>query len=278
MKDAFLRSNVHTHSTFCDGKNTVQEMAAAASSSGFVGLGFSGHSPALFDPSCPGISDEAAYRAEVDEMRRKYDGKMSILCGVEQDYYAPVCREDYDYLIGTVHYLPGPQGMLVAIDNTHEEILDLRSAVFSGDGLSVAKSFFELSVENVARYKPDIVGHFDLVVKHNQGGSLFDENSPIYKNAALQAIDAVADIILPYGGIVEVNTGGMARGYRDTPYPDIFILEHLAQRNARVMLSSDSHSVSTLNYGFDKVIEILRAVGFKSVALLQDGYFKNVKI
>ena len=39
-----ILSNAHTHTTFCDGKNTAEEMVQAALDNGFVSLGFSGHS------------------------------------------------------------------------------------------------------------------------------------------------------------------------------------------------------------------------------------------
>ena len=38
-----LRANAHTHTTFCDGKNSVEEMTLAAIERGFVALGFSMH-------------------------------------------------------------------------------------------------------------------------------------------------------------------------------------------------------------------------------------------
>ena len=40
----FMRSSVHCHSTLCDGKNTLQEMASAACAQGLTTLGFTGHS------------------------------------------------------------------------------------------------------------------------------------------------------------------------------------------------------------------------------------------
>ncbi len=38
------KSSVHCHSTMCDGKNTLQEMASAACAQGLETLGFTGHS------------------------------------------------------------------------------------------------------------------------------------------------------------------------------------------------------------------------------------------
>ena len=37
--------NLHTHTTYCDGKNTAEEMVQKAIELGFRSLGFSGHAP-----------------------------------------------------------------------------------------------------------------------------------------------------------------------------------------------------------------------------------------
>ena len=36
--------NLHTHSTYCDGKDTLEEMILSAIEQGFQSVGFSGHS------------------------------------------------------------------------------------------------------------------------------------------------------------------------------------------------------------------------------------------
>ena len=55
--------NLHTHTTFCDGKNTPEEMVRAALSLGMDSLGFSGHGPS----SAP---DEAAMAPEAVPRQR----------------------------------------------------------------------------------------------------------------------------------------------------------------------------------------------------------------
>ena len=40
----YKKSSVHCHSTMCDGKNTLQDMASAACAQGLTTLGFTGHS------------------------------------------------------------------------------------------------------------------------------------------------------------------------------------------------------------------------------------------
>ena len=43
--------NLHSHTTYCDGNNTAEEMVLAAIQSGFDVFGFSGHSYLDFDDS-----------------------------------------------------------------------------------------------------------------------------------------------------------------------------------------------------------------------------------
>ncbi|MFV0414310.1 MAG: histidinol-phosphatase [Oscillospiraceae bacterium] len=273
-----LTANSHTHTTWCDGLDTPAEMAGAAFRLGFTALGFSGHSPAPFDPTCPGISNEAAYRAEIAELKQQYAGRMNILCGVEQDYYAPVNRADYDYLIGSVHYLPNAAGQYVAVDGTVEHLTSVKNDIFGGNGLAMAEAFYAASYANVKKYKPDIVGHYDLIVKHNTGNLFFEEEAPAYKNAALEALDAIIDEIKPYGGMIELNTRGVCRGYRKEFYPAPFLLRHMAQRGARVTISSDCHNKNYLDFGFEKALENLRAAGYQQMAVQGANGFGDIAI
>ncbi|MDP4119064.1 MAG: PHP domain-containing protein, partial [Bacillota bacterium] len=44
-----MKTNFHTHTVFCDGNDTVEELVRAAEEKGFDALGFSGHSYLLLD-------------------------------------------------------------------------------------------------------------------------------------------------------------------------------------------------------------------------------------
>ena len=95
MKLIPYHGSVHTHSAFCDGKNTMAEMAAAACAAGVRYYGFSGHAhtPVLTDQGMVMDNDLAAYRAEGLRLRREYAGRMDILLGIEWDACADArCR------------------------------------------------------------------------------------------------------------------------------------------------------------------------------------------
>ena len=273
-----ILADVHMHTTFCDGKNTVREMAEAAIALGFTDIGFSEHAPALFDEEFPGMADPAGYRAEVAAVKKEMAGRLAVCCGTEQDFYAPVNRDEYDYVIGSVHYVPSEAGMYCSVDSTIEALHSAVDLYYGGNMLSMMRKYYENCVESARALHPDIIGHFDVVTKHNEQGILVDESGTAYRNMALEAADAIADAILPYGGIVEVNTGAMTRGFRSVPYPATFILRHLAQRGVRVMITGDTHAAATLGFAFDKALAVVRQAGFRQLALLKDCRFIDVEI
>ena len=86
----FPNMNFHTHTTYCDGKETAEQMVQAAIAKGFTRLGFSGHGFNDFRPEdqevwCMRPEDVPKYQAEVRALAEKYQDKIEILCGVEQD-------------------------------------------------------------------------------------------------------------------------------------------------------------------------------------------------
>ena len=82
----YKKSSVHCHSTMCDGKNTLQEMASAACAQGLTTLGFSGHSYTQRDREyCMSPSRTAQYKATIAKLKAEYKGKVDILCGIEWD-------------------------------------------------------------------------------------------------------------------------------------------------------------------------------------------------
>lgn len=271
-------SNIHTHCTFCDGADTPREMIEAAIAMGHTDLGISSHSPAPFDPTCPGIHSEAEYRQEIHALREEYKDRINILCGIEQDIDTSIDKDAYDYVIGAAHYvlLPGPR--YVAVDGEVQEIQAAIKEHYGGSGLAMAQDYYARFARGLKAIKPTVIGHFDLVTKYNTRGELFDEESGAYQNAALAALDEALTLVAGYGGLLEINTGAMARGSRDIPYPALFLLRHAAQKKARVIITTDCHEKAKLGYGYDDALALLRTAGFTQMAVLQNGVFVDVAI
>jgi histidinol-phosphatase (PHP family) len=120
----------------------------------------------------------------------------------------------------------------------------------------------------------DIVGHFDLVTKYNEGFKYFDIYEDRYKKLALDALDA----LLGHGYIFEINSGAVARGYRKTAYPADFILRRLAEKGEKIMINSDTHTTDTILFGYDTALEFARSCGVRSIVIWENGDFSEYGI
>lgn len=252
-----LLSNLHTHTTFCDGKNTPEEMVCAAIEKGFAALGFSGHSPAPGDDS--GMRDVPGYQKEIARLKESYQDKIALYTGIEQDYLTKNAGYGFDYRIGSVHCLE-KDGMLYPVDYSRKRFEESLQTGFGGDALAFVKLYYETVGRMIDELKPDVIGHFDLVRKFNAGKAFFDEEGSAYRRMAREILCGHAR-----DGIFEVNTGVIFRGYRDTPYPAFWMLKMLREENARVTITSDAHSAAGLDCGYRLVGQLLREAGFKSV-------------
>ena len=117
--------------------------------------------------------------------------------------------------------------------------------------------------------KCDIIGHFDLVTKHRDSVQLFDSDCKEYRNAAIEAAEALAGKI-PY---FEVNTGSIARNLRTTPYPDPFIIKELKRLGFGVVISSDCHWKEKITCHFEESKALLRSCGYtERYILTKDGF------
>ena len=66
--------NLHTHTVYCDGKNSVDEMVEAAINAGLDTIGFSGHFILDVEPPQWWSMDEervAGYRADIIKAKEK---------------------------------------------------------------------------------------------------------------------------------------------------------------------------------------------------------------
>ncbi len=256
--------NYHTHTTFCDGKDTAEEMVLAAIDKGFVTLGFSGHSPLAGEGWCM-QPDTKAYRDEIARLQEKYKDRIEILCGIEQDYYSEP-EQSFDYIIGSVHCVKAGE-KLIAVDDTADILTNGINEYFGGDATAFACEYFRTVSDVVNKTGAQIIGHFDLIEKFSEQVKLFDPEHPRYIDAAKDAIDK----LIPTKALFEVNTGAMARGLRTSPYPAKQWLSYISQKGGDIILSSDCHDKRYLDYGFEESIQLAKACGFSRIAYFTKG-------
>ncbi len=236
--------DLHMHTVWSDGKNTAEEMVQEAIRRGLDTVGISDHSSG--DPCGMALAQSGDYRAEIAELKRKYAGRIRVLCGLERDYLTDDFGP-YDYTIGSVHWLRMPDGHRVSIDWTAEKQREGAEKYFGGDFYALAEAYYD-TVSRVAEVtKCDIIGHFDLITKFNEQMPVYDTRHPRYVRAWRKAADALLKTGLPF----EINTGAVSRGYRTSPYPDGEICRYLLDRGARLIFSSDAHAKENIAFGFE---------------------------
>ena len=235
--------DLHMHTTWSDGQNTPEEMIEEAIRLGLETVGISDHSSG--DPCGMTLEQSADYRAEIAALKKKYAGQIRVLCGLERDFLTDDFNE-YDYTIGSVHWLPMPDGHRVSIDWTPEKLREGAEKYFGGDFYALAEAYYAAVARVVEVTKCDIIGHFDLVSKFIEVDPAFDVKHPRYVKAWQQA----ADELLKTGKPFEVNTGAMSRGYRTEPYPAKDIRDYIRAHGGKLIMSSDAHAKENITYGF----------------------------
>ncbi len=261
-----MLANFHTHTVFCDGNNTAEEVVKSAIEKGFSAIGFSGHGYTEFDLRyC--MKNTEGYIAEIKWLKEEYKNKIQIYLGIEEDAFCLVNRADFDYIIGSSHYF-NIGDKYYPIDSNYDYFKECLRA-YGGDIYTLANDYYNRFCDYINKRKPDIIGHFDLITKFDElDKSLFlmdkgyNEIAERYLKEALKA-----DVLF------EVNTGAISRGYRTTPYPNENLLYLLKKEGGRVILSSDSHSADTLDFAFVEAKKLLKDIGFQYVYTLYNNEF-----
>lgn len=277
------KENLHTHTLFCDGKNKPEEMVQEAIKKNFQVLGFSGHCYTSYDLAyCMTEEETEAYRKEVNRLSALYKGQIQIFCGIEQDLYGDFRADEYDYAIGSVHaffkpcqvpeevpsgIVKGDGGCYIYVDWERGAMEWAISNLYAGDCFALAEDYYHAVSQFSKRDDCPLVGHFDLLTKFDEKPAnkpLFDTSHPRYRDAALSAMKALHEA----GKIFEINTGAMAKGYRNAPYPSFDLLKELHKMGGRITLSSDCHDAKYLDYGFEEALDVARQAGFTSIWVL----------
>ena len=268
-----ILSSAHVHTTFCDGKSTASDMARTAYELGFVSLGFTSHAAQTFDPAhCIDLPCEEDYKKEIRRLKQEYKGRMAIYLGIERDMLSCSDTKDYDYFIASVHYFTRPDGSHSGVDAPSAEMQKYVNECCDGDGLRMAEEYFSLIRDYVVESKPAIIGHFDLVRYNNSILNLYDENSREYQSMAIDALHSMFET----KAFLEVNTGGVARGYMTEPYPSVFLLKEWKDWGGEVIINSDCHDARLLDAGYDQAVENLLSIGYDHVVRLSPNPEKGM--
>ena len=221
--------NLHTHTLYCDGKNSAEDMILSAISKGLKSIGFSGHSPIpIQNGYCMSFDDLPKYIDEINSLKTKYSNKIEVFLGLESECLYPTDLTPFDYTISSVHAIMKDDEIL-EVDFKKDNIIDDVTRRYNGDFYEYIKEYYMLVIE--ASKRGDILGHFDLVSKYNVLNDLFDEKSNKYLDIANSALLEC----IKNDTIIEINSGAISRGYMDRFYPAPYFLDLMRQNNSKII-------------------------------------------
>lgn len=251
--------NLHSHTQFCDGRASMQDMVAAAYNAGFKVWGFTPHAPIGIPSPCNMQAEDVdAYKSEVERLRKLYPG-MTLLAGMEVDYLHEqegphtelVKSYQLDYVIGSVHFIPNQQGVYIDIDGSPERFKKNLEEVFSGDLKYVVRTFWKQTQAMIASGGFDIIGHIDKIGLNASYVDAEIENDMEYRELAEETLR----MAIASGMGVEINTKQYERYGRF--FPHIRYWTELKEAGVKMPVNSDAHETEKIDSGMSKAFEIL---------------------
>ncbi|MGW0521491.1 histidinol-phosphatase [Crossiella sp. NPDC003009] len=250
--------DLHTHHSRCGhARGELRSYIEAAISHGLDIIGVSDHSPFFADPAeqpLPGVamakSEFPAYLDEAIRLRAEYRDRITVLVGVESDYfpehaelYASIyARYPLDYVIGSVHVLDG-------VDLFRRERWQGAS---KADLRKAKEDYCDLVARSASAGMFDILGHIDVI----------KAVCPEIAEIDTPAVDTMLDAIVAADVVVEVNTSGKTKDCGGW-YPADDLLERAQRRGVKMTFGSDAHDPERVGEEHELVRKQLKEMGFR---------------
>lgn len=238
------RYNLHSHTEFCDGRAQMMAFAMKAVDMGFDVYGFSPHSPIPIHSTCNMHCDNVSrYLGEVERIREKFGDTTRFFASMEIDYlgreWGPAHEYfdtiDLDYRIGSVHFVPDFDEVLIDVDGSYDRFTGNMHTHFRDDIRYVVERFYEHSIEMVNAGGFDIIGHFDKIGDNASHFSPGIEDEGWYQSLVSELIDAIINKKV----IVEINT--KVYESRRRLFPSERYWDRLIKAGVPIVVNSDAH-------------------------------------
>lgn len=243
---------LHSHTQFCDGHATMEQMASAAYKAHLSRYGFSPHSPIIIPSPCNmKFEDVDAFISEADRLKVFYTGKMEILKGMEIDYLSPSWgpHSEYfrslplDYRIGSVHFVPNQQNEFIDCDGNPQRFSRYLTDYFQSDLHYVVDKYFNQVKEMICCGGFDILGHFDKIAANASFIDPHIENSDLYYRHISEIIGMANANHLT----IEINTKAFLK--KERFFPALRWWKMLKDSGAKIIINSDAHDPGLVDAG-----------------------------
>ncbi|MCL6589915.1 MAG: histidinol-phosphatase HisJ family protein [Firmicutes bacterium] len=251
----------HVHTRRCGhASGQDREYVETAISRGLTELGFSDHVPCYYEaPQGVKVSNRGMPRDGLEEyvvsvckLKAQYP-EITIKLGLEIDYVpgqekrfeALLAQYPWDYLMGTVHFIPDWNFGYIGYDKEHS-LEAIYQAYYHQVALAAETKLF------------DFLGHIDLPRR-------FFPQLPEEDMTDLE--QSLAIRLGKAGAVVELSTYAIRNAKQEEVgiLPSARLLRYCRQQGVRVTAGSDAHAPSDVAADFDQVRALLRDVGYDTI-------------
>ena len=182
-----------------------------------------------------------------DETDLKLGIEADLIVGREDRMASLLEARDWDYVVGSVHFLRGG-----FVDTDEWDVWE------SGDPEKVWRRYFETLGEAARSGMFDILAHPDLV-------KVWGANRPRPDGDLRRFYDLAMDGIAESEVAIEVSTAGLRKPVQEI-YPAPAFLEMCLEAGRPVALSSDAHLPEELGHRYEEAVDMLRSMGVGEIA------------
>ncbi len=254
----------HTHTPLClHAEGTPAEYVRAAVKAGLKEFGMADHAPMADEPFDAWRMKQAElpqYLSMIQEARdvaAPYG--LTVRCGMECDWMPGIepwvehirSLHEWDYLIGSIHYLGEKEEFDSPLNLSFWEHTSVEDAW---------EQYWERYIQMATGGLFNILGHSDLIKKfgYRPAGDLRR-----YYEPALQAVKES-------GVCIELNTSGWHAKCAEQ-YPAVPFLRMAAQMNIPLTISSDAHLPEHVGRDFHQAAELAYECGFRQLTSFHQG-------
>lgn len=250
-----MLADYHIHTELCGhASGEMEEYVRHALKIGLNEIGFCDHLPMFKEQDKTlrmSLSDLPVYVENVRFFKGKFKN-ISIKLGTEVDYIPGnendikklTSQYDFDYMMGSVHY----------IDDWMVDSRKFIAEYEKRDIDEVYEQYFNLIKKAVESRLFNTIGHIDLIKKFG--------HRP--KKDIRKTLEILAKALRDNQVCTEVSTAGLRKPVAEI-YPTRQILEICFNNDVGITLGSDAHKPEEVGYEFGILSEFVRKVGYRKI-------------